>query len=153
MRLLLTGSMLCLLSVATTLAQGDPFNGTWKLNLAKSQQTALQAETLIYKVVGGEEDYTADITPSTGPPRKEHYVAKYNDGKWHPVHDVLTGKTTGSVMMVRIDSKSEIRIGRGADDTLGTTMLRVLSADGKGYTSTLIGRDGKITSVLFFDKQ
>ena len=65
-----------------------------------------------------------------------------------------TGEETGrSVMMVRIDQRSELRIGRGTDESFSNMILRTVSEDGKTMNIMWYSGDGSVVQDLHLDKQ
>lgn len=142
---------------AAAYAQNDAFVGTWKVDPARSVAHVGQLakeELLIIEVKDGSEHATNDITGADGVRRKTHYTAKYNDGQWYQPSDVETGKpSTGMVMMVRADPRTELRIGKNAAGKFTGTIMRQVSEDGKTMTITWSGGDGKVNQVLVLDKQ
>jgi hypothetical protein len=163
MKSLLGGLVLCLAVVEMGYAQGDPFDGTWKLNVAKSTSrgTLPQLELLIFEVAGrfGEPDHaetlTNDITGTDGRRRRSQYTATYNDGKWYRGRSLDTGQPgAGRTMMIRMDPRSELRLGQRADGTFRSMILRVVQEDGKTMrVTTYSAADHQVGSNLLFEKQ
>ena len=145
--------------VGTTLAEDDPFNGSWKLDVAKSTSTNSRyplpkVEVLTLEVSDNIETCINDITSADGSRYKSLYTATYNDGQWYPSKSYQTGEETGrSIMMIRMDHRSELRIGRGTDDSFSNMILRMVSEDGKTMTIMWYGDDGSVVQDLHLDKQ
>ena len=146
-----------IVTAGSAAAQADPFTGTWKVDLAKSQALIGQLpkeEILTIAVKDGAEHAINDITGNDGVRRKSEYTAKYNDGQWYPTKDVETGKPgSGMVMMIRADPRTELRIGKGGSGRFGGVIMRQLSEDGKTMTITWGNPDGKISQILHLNKQ
>jgi hypothetical protein len=157
MRLVCALLMIGAAMIASTHAQTDAFDGTWKVDLSKSQALTghlPKQELVILKIIDGGERATNDIIGPDGVRRRSEYTAKYNDGKWYQPKNAETGKPSGaSLMMVRVDPRTELRIGRRADGTYGGTIVRQVSKDGKSMTISWSGADGRIHQYLHLDKQ
>jgi hypothetical protein len=128
------------------------FNGTWKLDPAKTTGPHAKSEVLIYHVTGNEEHYTVDEVEPDGSLFKTEYTAKF-DGKAYPNKNLVTGEVT-YISLKKIDDRTELlesRSERGGPVTM--KYRRVLSGDGKTITSSIIGADGAIFSVRVFEKQ
>lgn len=135
-------------------ADGDPFDGTWKLNVAKSTGSNLpKEEIVVIKIADNAQYKSGQVTQHDGSVSKSDYTAKYNDGKWYPSTNQVTGKPAGDTMMVRFDPHNEIRFMKRADGSQNSFLLRSVSADGKTMTVTSIGTDGKTGTVWVFEKQ
>src|SRR5207249_2237261 len=90
----------------------DPFNGSWKINRAKSRQTTGEpplSEDITIRVENGVQHYMVDVKNPDGTINKNGYEAKYNDGAWHPYTNRTTGEATSQVMMVKVDPRTEFR--------------------------------------------
>lgn len=159
MKSLLGGLVLCLVVVGTTHAEDDPFNGSWKLDAAKSTSTNIRyplpkVEVLSLEVSDNIERCINDITSADGSRYRSLYTATYNDGKWYPSKSYETGQETGrSVMLLRMDSRNELRIGRGTDGRFSNMILRTVSEDGKTMRIIWYGGDGSVVQDLHLDKQ
>jgi hypothetical protein len=157
MKPIVAAALLSILAPVTTVADGDAFAGTWKVDPAKSTaiigQLAKQ-ELLIIEVVNGAEHATNDIIGPDGVRRKSGYTATYNDGKWYETENLDTHKPVGGmVMMVRADPQTELRIGKNAAGKFTGVIMRQVSDDGKSMTITWSQPDGRIGQVLKLDKQ
>ena len=165
MKCVLACLVLCLVLVlgGTADAQSDPFNGTWKLNLAKStslgDQPLPDVEVLTLEIAGRfgspghAETGTNDIT-ANGRRFRSRYTATYNDGMWHPGRDFETGEETGShIMMIRMDERSELRLDKGRDGSLSGFILRQVSEEGQTLHIMWYDGEGGIMQDLHLDKQ
>lgn len=151
---LLRALLVSMLAVTIAHGQGDPFTGTWKLNLAKSRYitgTPPKGEIAIFRVSGNEEYLKAETENADGSRSATEYTARF-DGKEYAVTDVATGKRTSGVALKRIDPWHEERYRMQEGKKTGT-LRREVSKDGKVLTSTVFNAGGTITSILVFDKQ
>jgi hypothetical protein len=117
-------------------AADNPFNGIWKLNLAKSKLVPPVPQSDIAKVDADDTGLklSEDITDDKGQPLKISLEAKF-DGKDYPV----TGDPSS-------DSISYWR--------LSTYTLTSTSKKGGKITSKatiVVSKDGKVTTVHFID--
>ncbi len=162
MRHLFAAMAMCIALMAVSWAQQDPFAGTWKLNVAKSQMqknTASQRETLVLKVSGEEETVTTDALTGSGEKEVMQYTARY-DGKVYPGTTTTTGKTVQvqkmNVVLRKIDARTRERLSMDNGKVVSRAH-RVLSEDGKTLTSTImaIDKDGKesVRETRVFERQ
>ncbi|HEY7441472.1 MAG TPA: hypothetical protein VH701_03555 [Vicinamibacterales bacterium] len=135
-------------SVMPVFAQDDPFNGTWKLNVAKSTMqaaTASKSEIIHYRIKGDEEDFLSDAVTIDGHPESIKYTARYDDGKAYPFSITVNGKVTnpGARTMVRkIDTWTRERYNvRDGKPVIASR--RVVSRDGKTLTITILRVDAQ----------
>lgn len=148
---------------ATVSAAGadDPFDGTWKLNVAKSQMqeaTASKSELIEYHIVGDEEQFLSHAVTAKGEAESIRYNAKY-DGKPYPFSITIDGKETnpGAMTTVRkIDAWTRERYNvRNGTPVLASR--RIVSKDGRTMTITIlrVDRDGKevVNETRILDKQ
>jgi|SRR5580704_6138001 hypothetical protein len=127
-------------------------NGTWKLNLDKTTGPHAKREILTFDVTADQEHYTVDEVEMDGSLFKTEYTAKF-DGKAYPNKNLVTGQIT-YVCLKKIDDRTEEFESR--DKLKGPVTYkyrRVLSADGKTLTSSIINGDGGTYSVRVFEKQ
>jgi hypothetical protein len=157
--LMLTGATLLGLAFAASpqvaLAQSDPFDGLWQLNLAKSKfagpYVELRAAFLYVHGEGQNRKLTAASIRATGEPRSLAYMLIY-DGQPHP--------TTGSPdydasTYTRVDAHT-INYSRTKAGKVAQTGTMVVSQDGKTATFTAQGTDASgrgWDSVQVYDKQ
>jgi GH43 family beta-xylosidase len=81
--------------IENSLAQQDPFNGTWKLNVAKSRMqpaTASKSEIIHYEIAGDEEKFVSQAVTAKDEAESIQYSARYNDGKPYPFTITINGK-------------------------------------------------------------
>ena len=128
------------------------FNGTWKLNLAKTSGPHAKSEILTFDVTGDREHYTVDEVETDGSLFKTEYTARF-DGHAYPNKNLVTGEIT-YVCLKKIDDRTEeFESRKEPKGPVTYKYRRVLSADGKTLTSSIIAGDGNTFSVRVFDKQ
>ncbi|MGB8543623.1 MAG: hypothetical protein WCD49_18490 [Candidatus Acidiferrales bacterium] len=151
------GTLLLLLgmSAATSVrAADDPNNGTWKINLEKSQFNpgpGPKSQTVTITIENGTETYSAEGEDATGKPSKTSFTAK-TDGTDTPT----TGNPYGDTIAIKHPSPHRLIATIKKDGKVTMTVHVVVSADGKTRTSTYSGKtaDGKeIHDVVVYDKQ
>ena len=144
---------------ASTYAQNPEMSGKWVLNHDKSDGPQAVTEVLTYEIKDGQEHYIVDEMDKGGRHFNTEYTAKF-DGKEYPNKNLVTGAVTYVVvkqMFPRVEELTNIRHTTGPDGKEVSEVtghyVRILSADGKQYTSVLINAKGDVTSVRVFDKQ
>jgi hypothetical protein len=142
-------------SPQVALAQSDPFNGIWQLNLAKSKfdgpYVVLKSATLDIQGEGQNRKLTAVSVRTTGETRSTAYMLIY-DEEPHP--------TTGSPdydasTYTRVDAHT-INYRRTKAGKIAQTGTMLVSQDGKTATLTAKGTDAsgrEWNSVQVYDKQ
>jgi hypothetical protein len=146
---------LAVLAVVGLHAQpNDPAVGTWKLNVAKSKYEpgpAPKSLTVTIEPSGPGVKVTTKGVDAQGNPIETSYTANY-DGKDYPV----AGQPDwDAIALKRIDA-STVEMSRKKAGKVVQTVTRVVSKDGKVYTSTAKGTNAKgetINNVLVFEKQ
>lgn len=132
---------------------GDPFSGTWKLNLSKSKlpPPLPQSQTVRVEADSKNIRILEEIVSDKGERTRISVDAKF-DGKDYR----LTGSPVAdTVAYQRVDRYTIKGIGKKA----GTVVMKetvVVSKDGKTLTGTYSGTDptGKqITGIAVFEKQ
>jgi hypothetical protein len=140
---------LALVSIAMA---GDPFVGTWKLNVAKSKFNPPSSayKSLIVKIEAQDNGlkFTFDIVDAEGKVSHVEDAPKF-DGKDYPIKG---DPTTDMVSLKRIgDNGFEIVYKKGGKET-GTTRV-VLEKDGKSSTVTAKDAKGQETTTSIYEKQ
>jgi hypothetical protein len=134
----------------------DPFNGSWKINRARSKQTTGEpplVENITIRIENGVEHYTVEVqNVGEATLRKNRYEARYNDGKWYPYVNQLTGQAASEVMMIKTEPRTEYRFMKSKDGTSTGVLMRRMAEDGKSYSSTMMNLNGEITLVRVFDR-
>jgi hypothetical protein len=145
-------------------AQVDPFSGIWTLNHHKSvavweamvgraTNPLPKTQTLNVRVIDRKAQQSGESVSPTGGVTRYEFSATYNDGAWYPVFNQATKTQTGTVMVIRVDPRHEIRINRQQNGNLSNIMHRELSEDGGTVTSIVSRADGRISTIHVFDKQ
>lgn len=151
--------------LAAQSATTDPFNGTWRLSVAKSN-AAWQAHpqpkrpapeplshgVITIKVTGSAMDYQVEHGTGTGQPRKASVAASFNDATWQAMQGAPEGGFS-TATLVKINERQHYWVTRGADGNFAGLMLRRLADDGRSLTAVGIGPDGYVQYVRVFDKQ
>jgi hypothetical protein len=135
-------------------AQGDPFVGTWVLNVAKSKYVpgpAPKDQTVIYEAAGQGVKVTAKGTDGTGKPTTTTYTANY-DGKDYPV----TGNPDWDMTSLKRVDPNTAEFTRKRAGKVVQTGTNVVSKDGKTRTTTTTGVNAqgqKINNVAVYEKK
>lgn len=163
-RLAIVLPVLLLVPIAALLgyAQGtqpDPFNGTWKLDVARSKMqpaTASKSEIIHYRVTGDEEDFVSEAVTAEGRAESIKYTAR--EGKASPFTITVDGKVTNPGAMTtvkKIDARTRERYNvRDGKPVLASR--RVVSPDGKTMTITIVRIDGSreiVNEVRVLERQ
>lgn len=142
------------LSPLASVAQSDPFIGTWRLNVTKSTYSPgppPRSNTLTVEAAGQGIRVTAKGTDAEGKPTATQYTASY-DGKDYPV----TGNPDwDAVAFKRVDAYT-LEFTRKKAEKVVQTGTNVGSKDGKTRTVTSKGinaRGEKISNVAVYEKQ
>jgi hypothetical protein len=154
-------TMLFVLAAAATVAiAADPWNGTWKLNPAKSKAPGGRlphpSSTNIIEIQGDTMHLISKQTDATGKLEQVEYTAKL-DGKEYPVK-VSPPPPPGSqqymISLKRLNPRT-----REFVENIGKYTIKgqdVLSEDGKSFDRIVNSKDaeGRDTSVIqVFEKQ
>ena len=143
------------LAVQAPAQTGDPFVGTWRLNVSKSKYSpgpTPKSITTTYEAAGQGYKVSVKNEPASGPVRQYSYTTNL-DGKDTPV----TGNNPNADMIAakRIDAHT-IEIVNKKGGKVTTTQRNVVGTDGKTRTVTTTGTDGqgqKLNDVGVFEKQ
>ena len=156
-RFTIAATILFVLAVATAAMAADPWNGTWKLNPAKSTAPGGRlphpSSTNIIDIQGETIHLISNQTDSTGKLEHVEYTAKL-DGKEYPVSSTPPGPQPYTISLKRINART-----REFVEVIGTFTIKgrdVLSEDGKCFSRIVNSKDaqGNDTSVIqFFEKQ
>ena len=144
-------------AATAAMAADDPFNGTWKLNPAKSSapegRIPHPSSTNIIDIQGETMHLIADHADASGKLEHVEYTAKL-DGKEYPVKATPPGPQPYTISLKRINSRT-----REFVEVIGNFTIKgqdVLSEDGKSFRRIVNSKDanGNDTSVIqFFEKQ
>lgn len=135
--------------------QGDPFLGTWLLDIAKSRfllgRQPPKEQTLTYEAAGQGVKATAKGTDAAGQPTLTQYTANY-DGKDYPV----TGNPDwNAISLTRVNSNT-VQFIRKRDGKVVQRGDNVVSRDGKTRTITATGVNAQgqtINTVGIYNKK
>lgn len=138
------------LGSAGTLA-ADSFEGTWKLNVAKSSGTLPAEETVVIK--NQKELLFVEVSIVTGAPSNAAFVIKYSAPQKGGDGRVEQGPYTG-VSLKRVGSH-EIETVYLTDGKRVRMTRAVVAKDGRSMTSigTVIGSDAPAEWKMYFDKK
>jgi hypothetical protein len=148
-----------LAAVATVAMAADPWNGTWKLNPAKSKSPGGRlphpSSTNIIEIQGETMHLISNQTDATGKLEQVEYTAKL-DGKEYPVKvsPPPPGSQQYTISLKRLNPRT-----REFVENIGTFTIKgqdVLSEDGKSFDRIVNSKDaeGHDTSVIqVFEKQ
>jgi hypothetical protein len=147
-----------LFASASLLAQGDPFNGIWKLNVAKSKYVnappAPRSETRTVEAQGKGAKISLDGVNLDGSHIGYSYTTNY-DGKEVPV--IGEGRFFGedTIFIKRVDAYTFTATTKKAGVVL-RKVRGVVSKDGKVTTLTAKGHDEQgrpATAITVWEKQ
>jgi hypothetical protein len=152
--MILAWAALLLASLATA-QSGDPFVGTWTLNLAKSKYSPgppPKKTIVIYEAAGSGYKISVKTEPASGPAAAWSYTTSL-DGKDSPV----TGNNPNvdTIATKRIDANTLESVSK-KDGKVTVTARIVVSKDGKTRTNTQTGTNAKgqaVNNILVFEKQ
>lgn len=143
----------------------DPFNGSWRLNQARSATAwqshpqpkrsvpEPQAHGLITMTIAGETlQYRVEHGTGTGQPGRASYTASYNDAKWQPVQGTPE-RRFASVTLVKINDRQHYWVMRTQQGQFAGLTLRRMADDGRSFSSVGIDPDGYVQYVRVFEKQ
>ena len=156
-RFVVAATILFVFAVATVGMAADPWNGTWKLNPAKSNAPGGRlphpSSTNIIDIQGDTVHLISNQTDSTGKLEHVEYTAKL-DGKEYPVKVTPPSPQQYTISLKRIDQRT-----REFVENIGKFTIKgrdVLSEDGKSFSRIVNSKDaeGHDTSVIqVFEKQ
>jgi hypothetical protein len=145
--------------------QADPFNGTWRLNVARST-TTWQAhaqpkiatpqpqsfELATIKVADTTMDYSVEYSRADEPHKKATFTAKYNDAKWQDIRGTADG-AYASLTLVKSTDRIRYLVTRAKDGQFAGLIQHKLADDGRSFTAVGLGADGYVQYVRVFEKQ
>ena len=153
-------SLIVVFAVSVLLwAAGDPLNGTWKTNVAKSKYSPGPPpggfSILKFEISGDEEKYDSQQFDGQGKITGHvQYIAKY-DGKDYPQERLAGNSTVDTVVIKRIDAYTSERVEKSGGKVV-STLRRVVSKDGKSFTTTRKGTNAQgqpVNNVVVYEKQ
>jgi hypothetical protein len=153
----IAATILFVFAVATVAMAADPWNGTWKLNAAKSKAPGGRlphpSSTNVIAIQGETMHMIVDQTDATGKLEQVEYTAKL-DGKEYPVKVTPPSPQQYTIALKRINLRT-----REFVENIGKFTIKgqdVLSEDGKSFSRIVNSKDaeGHDTSIIqFFEKQ
>ena len=156
-RAVIAATILFVLVAATVAMAEDPWNGTWKLNAAKSKAPGGQiphpSSTNIIEIQGETMHLIADHTDASGKLEHVEYTAKL-DGKEYPVKATPPGPQPYTIALKRINPRT-----REFVEVIGTFTIKgrdVLSEDGKSFSRIVDSKDAQgndVSVIQVFEKQ
>jgi len=160
--LMLVGATAVVAAAIVAAQGGDPFTGTWTLNVAKSTMvspaTSSKSESVTYAHVNGEEIYASDAVTASGEPEHTDYRGVY-DGPLGTIKTTIAGKVTaeGPLQLRALDPRTRLRIAMRKDGTLNGIIVRRLAEDGRSITSSILRFDANgrvvVNETRWFDKK
>jgi hypothetical protein len=149
---LAVGAMLLSFFLAADVVAADPFEGMWKLNLAKSQINsgpAPQSRTVRIEVIKNLHSLVADEVDTNGKIMHGGFNARYNEMDYpytlHSMEDTIALKRSNGKTIVATSKKNGEAVAR---------IQWVVSKDGNTMTGTEIGRKGeKAINTYVYDRQ
>lgn len=153
----IAATILFILAVAAAGMAADPWNGTWKLNPAKSKAPGGRlphpSSTNIIEIEGDTMHMIVHQTNAAGNLEHMEYTAAF-DGKEYPVKVSPPGSKPYAISFKRINPHTrEYVLNMGGITIKGRD---VISEDGKTFSRIIDGKDaeGHDTSVIqVFEKQ
>lgn len=139
---------------SVVLAQSSPFDGTWKLDPAKSKYTTgspMKEDTVTITTTGGEDQIEGNGTAADGSPahRKIAVPAKGGAGRF-----LIAGPYDTVSQKIDNDNARELTETKAGKEAL--RINAVVSKDGKTMRVTVKGIDGQgkpISGVAIYEKQ
>lgn len=141
-------------AAAVTVAQTDPFAGTWTLNVAKSTYDpgpVPKGGTVTFTTTGKSVKAVIDGVAGTGEKMHWEYSAAL-DGKDHP----MTGSPDGDTIALKALGANSIETTYKLKGKVTVVNVRTVSADGKTLTVTTKGTNAqgqKVNNVQVFEKK
>jgi hypothetical protein len=139
--------------IGAAFAQGDAFNGTWKLNAAKSKfdpAPGPSSQTIVISGTDAARKIVVDLTPFNG--AAVHWEVSGAAGATLPV--VGTSPNADAYVLTRADATTMIaQYMRGGKPTIKQSA--VVSADGRTLTVIGTGTDAQgrtVNNVAVYDK-
>ena len=153
---MIAASLFTVLIAGQVLAQEDPFNGSWRLNVEKSKmqpRTFSKSETVVYRNHDNKEIYTSDAITGDGEHEVTQYNARYNDDKEYPSTVTFYGEgtvrfQTSNLMVRKINERTRERVYK-RDGKIVTIMRRQMSEDGKTITTSIMSVDAEGKENVF----
>jgi hypothetical protein len=155
--LFVTAVVLALHGSVDLMAQNNPFIGTWKLNIAKSQYSsgpAPKTQTQTYEAHGNGMKVSSEGIAADGSRIAWSYTANF-DGKDYPISGAGAPNGADIVSIKRINTNTYEATFKKDHKVVGTGRDEI-SKDGKVKTVAATGTDANgqpVTRALVWDKQ
>jgi hypothetical protein len=142
-----------LFGFAAVLIAGEPFAGTWKLNVEKLKYktgTPPKEQTATIAEAGSDLEVTISGTAADGTATMSHYTVPAQGGEGKIIqspYEAVSGKRIGP-------NEREVRYSKGGKVIL--TTHNTVSADGKTVTVNVKGTSAQgqpVDAVVVYDKQ
>ena len=161
MRTHCVAAALAVLTAGVLLGQvEDPFAGTWKLNVEKSQLARpVQSATMRLRIAIDEVDIPLSVEKmdrervyGDGSREAISYTARYAGSDYHIVN-TDTGVSIQEEARLKMIDETTRELSRLKNREPLSTSRRVLSADGNTLTVTTTLPDGTIQDIEVWDRQ
>ena len=136
----------------------DPFEGTWKLNPARSWQFRGEQnkyEIIRIEVKDGVQTYRVrSMGARSTTDSHSGYSVEYNGNTWVPYENYIPGNfRDAELLTVKVDDRTHYRIARArSTGEAAYVLMRRMAADGQSYAATLLTADGEITLIRVFER-
>jgi hypothetical protein len=148
------GAMLFVFSLVADGVAADPFEGMWKLNVAKSQfssSSAPQTQTVKIESQKYGQSLVVDEVDANGNATQGRFNAKYNEMDYpykpNPMEDTIALKRSNPYTIIGLTKKNGESVAR---------IQWVVSKDGNTMTSTEKGKNAKgeiVISTYVYERQ
>lgn len=145
--------------------QGNPFSGTWRLNVEKSKEMwqahpqpkaaspQQQSYELITMTIANDTmEYSVEYARGKERHKKASYTAKFNDARWQDINGAAD-EAFSTATLVKTTDRIHSWVTRGKDGQFAGLILRRMAEDARSFTSVGLGGDGYVQYVRVFDKQ
>lgn len=147
------------IGLPTNWADEDPFNGTFQINVAKSQELAAgRAPVPVHEIISFDikdnvQTYRVEVQSRDDSPRRNMgYESAWNDGKFVPYTNYTSGEIIGYVTNVKVDDRTHYRIATDLEGNARYVMMRRLTDDGQAYIATGLSIDGELGQFRWMDR-
>ena len=123
------------------------FNGTWKIDIARSRKWDPANNAYIADEVGEE------IITAPGQDKAQAVAAfreRIGANQGSNTRTFEVGQPYGLVRIVTVDERTHYRISKAPDGSPQNVMLRRMQPDGQSYLSTVMDADGVVARIRWF---